>query len=80
MLISEFANTPPKKKKNKKTKEGIGGTLAGTLGGMALGDLASNALGMPDIKPYTMTAGSMLGGLAGSSIEDELTKPKRAQE
>lgn len=65
MLIREFANV----KINKKiVNEGIAGSLAGTLGGMALGQTLAPA----GYAPYAMTAGSMLGGVAGNAAEEKL--------
>ena len=65
MLIREFANV----KINKNTvNEGLAGSLAGTLGGMALGQTLAPA----GYAPYAMTAGSMLGGVAGNAAEEKL--------
>jgi hypothetical protein len=67
MLLKEFSNLQTNKKK-KITNEGLAGSLAGTLGGMALGQTLVPAA----YSPYAMTAGSMLGGVAGNAAEEKL--------
>lgn len=65
MLIREFANVNINKKS---INEGLVGSLAGTLGGMALGQKFA-----PDgYAPYGMAAGSMLGGALGNAAEEKI--------